>query len=88
MFGKKKQSPALPPTPYGYQPPPDAVVRSWQCTNLKCGHGEHGPDRRAWPPRCPECGSSIGTGYLDPPYRRPAERFELDVKLVNPKDEF
>lgn len=84
MFGKK----TLPPTPYGYQPPPDAQVVSWECTNRQCGEGEHGPDMRGWPKRCPKCGSLIGSGIVKPPYEHAARRAELDVKLAHPKAEW
>jgi hypothetical protein len=78
----------FPPTKFGYQPPPDADVRSWNCASLECEEGEHAPDPRTWPRACPKCGSNVVSGVLSSgQYAHDAERFELNYRMQHPKDE-
>ena len=74
-----------PPTPYGYQPPADADVRSWACADPECDTGAHAPDRRTWPKACPTCGRQVVSGVVSGRYERAAERFELDYNLASPR---
>ncbi|MEV6523113.1 hypothetical protein AB0M43_14275 [Longispora sp. NPDC051575] len=73
-----------PPTPFGYQPPPEAVVRSWICADPGCGHSGPGSDPRRWPRRCPECDAGIRTDRLAEPWEHQARRQEIDARLAGP----
>ena len=76
----------LPATKYGYVPPPGATASSWTCANHDCNQREgEQPDLRRWPKRCPKCGSSIASDFLDEPWRHDAKRRELDVRLRSPE---
>lgn len=76
-----------PPTPFGFVPPPEAEVRSWACLNRECRNGEHEPDPRFWPRRCPECGGAVGSGVVREPWDHHAKRAELEVRLADPRDD-
>lgn len=75
----------LPPTPFGYQPPPEATARSWVCADAGCGTGGVDLDHTAWPDRCPSCGGQVRTGRLDEPWQHAARRVEIDSRLEAPR---
>lgn len=85
FFNRKAKG--FPPTPFGYQPPEDADVRSWACADPSCDSGEHAPDPRTWPKACPRCGSQVVSGVIAGRYAHDAERYELDYRLRSPNDE-
>lgn len=87
LFGRKAPS-GWPPNPYGFQPSPDADVRSWACPDIiVCGRGEHAPDRRIWPQACPKCGRSpLCSGEMLGRYQHPAERCKIDYLLAHATD--
>jgi hypothetical protein len=70
----------LPPTSYGYRPPPDATAHGWKCTNWDCGTSEHEPVRR-WPKACATCGSPADP-LFDQPWEHDAEGTELQWLLA------
>jgi hypothetical protein len=86
LFSRKQSG--FPTTPFGYQPPPDADVRSWACSDPTCEGGEYAPDPRSWPKSCPQCGAPVATGSIRGTYEHDAERAELDYRLRSPKDDF
>ena len=85
---RRKVSAGWPPNPYGFQPPPDADVRSWSCPDvLVCGEGQHAPDRRTWPQACPKCGlSPLCSGEMLGRYQHAAERYKIDFLLAHATD--
>lgn len=87
LFGRKVPA-GWPPTPYGYQPPADADVRSWACPDvLDCREGEHAPDRRTWPSACSKCGRSpLCSGEMVGRYEHAAERYKIDYLLAHATD--
>ena len=72
----------LPPTRFGYVPPPEAVGEMWICTAEQCGQG--GPDypSERWPRTCPQCGGTIATHRLAEPWQHQAGRVEIDKRLT------
>lgn len=78
----------LPPTAYGYQPPPEAIPVAWKCANQDvCGNGGYEKDVRKWPKQCPNCGSEIVTLTLEAPWQHEAKRVEIDERLQNPESD-
>ena len=76
LFGSKP----IPPTSYGYQPPPGATAHGWVCTNYDCGISAHEPVRR-WPKACSNCGSAADP-LFDKPWAHDAEGVELQWVLA------
>jgi hypothetical protein len=76
LFGPKP----LPPTSYGYRPPPEATAHGWTCTNWDCGRSEHEPVRR-WPKACTACGGPADP-LFDQPWEHDAEGVELQWLLA------
>lgn len=83
LFGHKRMPPR---TTFGYEPPEDAVLRSWICSD-KCGAGDVEPDLRRWPKRCPGCGGEICTNLLEEPWAHAAKRVEIDSRIRSPRFE-
>lgn len=74
----------LPPTSYGYQPPPGARANGWRCPNPRdCGQIGHEAPRR-WPVSCPNCGTQVDPTFEDP-WGHDARRLELDFILADPQ---
>jgi hypothetical protein len=61
----------LPPTSYGYHPPPGATVHGWRCANRDCGAAV-----RRWPRRCRLCGWPA-----DPEFDEPWAHEALGIEL-------
>lgn len=83
LFGQKP----LPLTSYGYQPPRDASVKGWRCTNREdCGTGDDFPPTR-WPVRCPKCGWPCDPTFNEP-WAHAARGVELEWQARNDSDEY
>lgn len=71
----------LPPTSYGYSPPPGATTHGWVCTNRDCGRSDHEAVRR-WPKPCPHCGAATDP-LFDEPWAHEAQGVELQWFIRN-----
>lgn len=72
---------SIPPTSYGYRPPPGATAHGWTCTNTDCSISEHEPVRH-WPHSCARCGSATDP-LFDQPWKHQAEGVELEWLIRN-----
>jgi hypothetical protein len=80
LFGPR----SLPPTSYGYRPPPDATAHGWICANPECRCSRHETVRR-WPRPCDVCGTAADP-QLDPPWEHEAAGAELRWRLAQDPD--
>ncbi|BCJ73764.1 hypothetical protein CS0771_33080 [Catellatospora sp. IY07-71] len=72
----------FPRTSYGYQAPPEARVKGWECNNEECGTGDE-PAPRSWPFPCPQCGQPADPTFVEP-WAHVARGFEIRHLLNGP----
>ncbi|GAA1607576.1 CHAT domain-containing protein [Catellatospora bangladeshensis] len=72
----------LPRTSYGYQAPPEARAKGWECNNEECGTGDE-PAPRSWPFPCPQCGRPADPAFPEP-WAHAARGHQIRHRLTSP----